>query len=375
MCGLCQNTTFAPTGPWYLLCPVKSIIFGTTLAFFVSGATIYAREEIKTYTIPKEVQRLADAAAVAAGQSQADTATPVKWTTPSDWQQQPARDMVIGSMSVPGKDGKSGEVSITTFPGDVGGEQANVGRWQAQVGAPSSASVKGESVTVGGIEGKLYDISGENGEIIAASIPREGATWFFKLKGDKETVASAKPAFREFLKSVQFTSGASAETAAPSAAPVDPHAGLGNVAAESAGTGPKMDVPSNWKEKAPGPMVVKSYSVTGSQGGEAVVAISTFGGDVGGKLANVNRWRAQLGQAPVDDAQLNTVAEAFDTQGGSGYMVDLEGTNSKTGQPARLVAIAVPHDGATWFYKLLGDKNTVMESKAAFLKFVKNVRY
>ncbi|MGZ5565925.1 MAG: hypothetical protein ACXWKG_02820, partial [Limisphaerales bacterium] len=101
----------------------------------------------------------------------------------------------------------------------------------------------------------------------------------------------------------------------------------------------------------------------------------SFPGDVGGKLPNVNRWCRQMGKPEVDDSRLNTVAPAFETQGGTGYSVDIEGTDVKTGKPARLVAVAVPHDGNTWFYKLLGDKDTVEESKAAFLKFVKSVRY
>jgi hypothetical protein len=153
----------------------------------------------------------------------------------------------------------------------------------------------------------------------------------------------------------------------------DPHAGLA-ATPETTRESPKMDVPPSWKEKAPGPMVLKSYTVSGSKDADATVAISSFPGDVGGKLGNVNRWRGQFGQPPIDESQLDKAAQTFETQGGTGYLVDIEGTD-RTGKPARLVAVAIPNGGNTWFYKLSGDKSTVEESKDTFLKFVKSVRY
>ncbi|MDB6058603.1 MAG: hypothetical protein JWO95_2447 [Verrucomicrobiales bacterium] len=357
----------------------------------VGATTIFARDDIRTYTIPKERHTEAS--------PQTESSAPVKWTAPSDWQERAPGNMVIGSLAVPGKNGKTADVSITMFGGDVGGELANLNRWRTQLGLkPVSEPGKSEGVSVGGETGKLYELSNNGSTISVASVPHNGSTWFFKLKGDSETVENAKPAFREFLKSVQFTDSGEAVNAAPAdphaglnVAPTtgsdphaglniapatgsDPHAGLENVPstqAESDVTGPKMDVPATWKEKAPGPMVLKSYTVSGASGGQAVVAISTFPGDVGGKLPNVNRWRRQMGQPDIDDSQLDTVAKPFET----GYSVDIEGTDAKTGKPARLIAIAIPHDGNTWFYKLLGDKNTVKESKATFLNFVKGVRY
>lgn len=121
-------------------------------------------------------------------------------------------------------------------------------------------------------------------------------------------------------------------------------------------------------------MVLKSYTVPG-KGGEATVAISSFPGDVGGRLGNINRWRRQMGQPEIDDSQLNTASQDFAADGGKGYLVDIDGTDARTGKPGRLIAVAIPHGGNTWFYKLSGEKSTVEESKDAFLKFVKSVRY
>src|ERR1019366_7968931 len=62
---------------------------------------------------------------------------------------------------------------------------------------------------------------------------------------------------------------------------------------------------------------------------------------------------------------------------GDGHLtvVDFIGTDSKTGQPARLVGAVVPQSGQTWFYKLMGDAKVVESQKAAFIQFVQGVKY
>lgn len=340
----------------------------------MASTTIFARDGIRTYTVPKEIKPSASTDTVppmaqqpTSSQSMIVVASiprngktwffklkgdpqtvetakpafqeflksveftdsgesPAKWKAPAGWEEQPAGNMVLGSFSIPGKDGSPADVTVTSFPGDVGGEASNVDRWRRQVGLPPATEPpQSQPVTVGGVEGKLYVIGGG---AAAGANPHGG-------------VASAP---------VEKT---------------NPHT------AASADAGPQMDVPTAWKEKAPGPMVLKSYSVSGSKGGNATVSITSFPGDVGGRLMNINRWRKQLSQPEIDESQVNSASQNFE----NGYLVDLEGTDVKTGKPARLIAAAIPHEGNTWFYKLLGDKATVEESKDAFLKFVKSVRY
>jgi hypothetical protein len=63
--------------------------------------------------------------------------------------------------------------------------------------------------------------------------------------------------------------------------------------------------------------------VAGADGTKGEVAISHFPGDVGGDLANVNRWRQQVALPPIDEAGL-AVSTAF------GYDVSLQ-TDPATG--------------------------------------------
>ena len=52
------------------------------------------------------------------------------------------------------------------------------------------------------------------------------------------------------------------------------------------------------------------------------------------------------------------------------YLVDIKGTNPRTGKQARMVALGVPHRGETWFFKLLGDEPVVAKEKDAFVQFI-----
>ena len=61
------------------------------------------------------------------------------WTAPAGWKAKPLSAMRKGSFAVAGSGGADADLSITAFPGDVGGELANVNRWRGQVQLPALA--------------------------------------------------------------------------------------------------------------------------------------------------------------------------------------------------------------------------------------------
>jgi hypothetical protein len=341
-------------------------LFIVACAVLVVDLSSRADEQIQSYTVPKE-HPAAQAAQSQPAQPASDipvNTAPIQWTLPESWQQLAPDGIRIGNFAVPGKEGAKATVAITSFPGDVGTELDNVNRWRRQLElAPVEQSeVSSESVTVDSSDAKLFDLSGSTARTIVALVRRNGATWFFKMTGDIGAVTDAKPAFMEFLKSVRFTGGSEA---APAATEV--------TAATADSSSPKWSVPSNWLEKAPGAMLFKSFSIADNAGASAAVTVSFFPGEVGGALANVNRWRGQMGLAPVAEDHLDGVADRLETAGGNATLVDFEGTDAKAGQ--RLVAIIAPHGENTWFYKLLGDKALVAKEKDSFVNFVKTVQY
>lgn len=141
----------------------------------------------------------------------------LQWTAPAHWQVKPASAMRKGSYAIAGEGGAVGDLSITAFPGDVGGETANVNRWRGQLQLASlteseiaASVVRLESHTLAIAVADCINPDGAAPQrILGAMVPFQGATWFFKLTGPAALVAGEKSAFLDFLKTVQPAAPAS----------------------------------------------------------------------------------------------------------------------------------------------------------------------
>lgn len=162
----------------------------------------------------------------------------------------------------------------------------------------------------------------------------------------------------------------------PSAAPAASPAPAGGSAmantpvATANGAALTWTAPASWTPKPAGGMRKGSYSVKGP-GGEADLAITAFPGDVGGDLANVNRWRGQLQLPPISQGELESATRHLDRNGLHLTVVDLVGTGSSA---QRILGVIVPHGGATWFFKLMGPDQLVAQERAAFLAFLDTIK-
>ena len=310
------------------------------------------------------------------------------WQTPEGWTEVPPGEMRVASFKIQGQNGKLADVSVVPLPGMPGTDDANVNRWRGQVGLPSVSpdelKKSGENVEAAGQPAQFYDIAGQNpgnGEaarILGVIQHRPDAVWFFKMTGDADLVEQQKPAFVAFLKSVNF-----AMAVQPGLPPAHPSMGdMGMDVAQAAAPGPVSSegkpgwqVPSGWQEVPGGQFLIAKFTFTGESGAAAAVNISRSPGEGGGLVGNVNRWRGQLGLAPLSEAEVNKSATAIDVQGGKASLMDLSGTDARTGQPTRLVGVMVPQSGQTWFYKLMGNAKVVESQKDAFTKFVQGVKY
>jgi hypothetical protein len=181
-------------------------------------------ERVASYRVPKEKDpelpmAAADAGAQpaqAAGPSMADTSVPTAggdslvWQAPAGWVPKAASAMRKGSFSVPGAGGEA-DLSITAFPGDVGGELANVNRWRGQVGltplGPEGLDASVSRFSANGLAFTLVDLTGQGDPgakaILGAIVPFGGSTWFFKLSGTGALVGGSKAAFVDFLHTVK----------------------------------------------------------------------------------------------------------------------------------------------------------------------------
>lgn len=156
--------------------------------------------------------------------------------------------------------------------------------------------------------------------------------------------------------------------------PADPHAGVpgfggtdpmtGTAIAAPSATGPalKWTAPAHWQPKPATAIRKGSYAIPGEGGAVGDMSIVSLPGDVGGELANINRWRGQLGLAPVAESEMASVVTQRDQHGLQVTIVDFSSADGH-----RMLGAMVPYSGSIWFFKLTGPEALVGHEKDAFL--------
>jgi len=134
-----------------------------------------------------------------------------KWgPIPKTWIATTPNPMRKGSWSVTQADGSKAEIAVTVFPGDVGGDTANVNRWRGQLGLEKVTDEKIKSdqspINVGNLTGRVYQLASADGKkfTTAVILPKNNATWFFKLTGDTAVVSSEKESFLKMVTQTQL---------------------------------------------------------------------------------------------------------------------------------------------------------------------------
>ena len=105
--------------------------------------------------------------------------------------------------------------------------------------------------------------------------------------------------------------------------------------------------------------------------GRIDVSVTVLPGAAGGELANVNRWRGQIGLPPVDDAALARERRAVATKAGQGSLYDF---TSEGQARSRVVAGLAVSGGNAWFLKMTGDERAVAAARPDFIRIVESLR-
>lgn len=315
----------------------------------------------------------------------------LKWASPlpEGWQEVPPGQMRVASFKV--QEGtKQADLGVVPLPGMMGSDLESVNRWRASVGLPTVTAEElpklAEKIEIAGQQGELYEQAGENpgsGEksrVQAAILRRKGVAWFFKFTGDDDLVAKQKPVFLSLLKSLTFLEAVPPSAGGelpPSHPPVaGSSAGGQGTGGDSAGSNkPVWEVPADWKEAPAGQFLVAKFTISGAGNGQAAVNVSASGGAGGGLVGNVNRWRGQLGLAELPEAEINKLVSPLETPAGKAVVVEMSGTDPRTGEKARLIGAILSREGFTWFYKLMGNEQVVDGQKDAFTGFVRSAKY
>jgi hypothetical protein len=319
------------------------------IALCVAAASACRREAIRVYVAPKDP-------VVAQPDSPASPRSRPRltWHLPKGWQQTDPGQVSVANFVVKSATGDA-SINITPMPNLAGRESMVVNMWREQLHQPP---LREEEITaaltpvqIGSETGHLFELTNEQRQIVTAMLHRADSSWFFKLAGDTATVAAKKPEFLAFLKTVSFPESSDEVDGEDSAATTSFH----------------WTVPEGWQKAAPGQMQVAKFLVTGADDKKSEVTVSIFPNNTGGTLLNVNRWRKQIGLAPIDEAELKQAVTALDPNTPDAVLADLTNENGH-----RLLGAIVPRGGQWFFYKMLGDAGVVAEQRDAFIAFAKS---
>ena len=185
------------------------------LAMTAAVATVGCGADSSVRTYEERVIRAHDEAPRAAVPQHAAPAS-LSWTAPEGWDEVPGSGMRKATFFAHSGT-QTGECSIVSFPGDVGGEAANLVRWAGQLGVTLSDEdaatfIEGaESFTTeSGIEGRIYDFSSllasaapGTPSMLASILDRGNEKVFVKLMGPAALLADEKERFHQLSVSIR----------------------------------------------------------------------------------------------------------------------------------------------------------------------------
>lgn len=137
---------------------------------------------------------------------------------------------------------------------------------------------------------------------------------------------------------------------------------------EAAQAAPELayTVPEGWEEFPPQSVRKANFRVS-DESGTAELAVTVFPGDVGGTLANINRWRGQIGLAPTDTEGMASMVRTITISNHRGLLANLQGPEQS------ILGGLLSFHGSTWFFKLQGATGTVAAQSEAMEAFLASV--
>jgi len=153
-------------------------------------------------------------------------------------------------------------------------------------------------------------------------------------------------------------------------------AGTEAPAGEASATGLVYETPKGWAEKPASTMRDVSFRFGPQEEGECYIA--RLPGAGGGLAPNVNRWRSQMGAAPLSDEEI----AALPTRplfGQPARYVSVDGTfspgmgSNQTFPEYRLVGLILSGEAGAVFVKMTGPRALVEQNGAAFDQFVSSL--
>ncbi len=326
-------------------------------------------EGIRVYRSPKD-RMVASAASLDMRDAPTSAAASrLTWDLPEGWQDQLGADAMRFATITDARAEHGASITVTSLPSRAGGLLANINRWRDQLDLPPIEESQlpevvrpfdGTQLPTVLVEliGPPAAEGGESRRMLAAIFEQPDATWFFKVVDSRAVIDQAEQDIMAIFRSIRPAQVAEASVA-PTIASA-PDAAL------------TFTVPTGWRED-PSPRTARITTIVPEGDPSTEIAVTSFPGDVGGELANVNRWRGQLSLPPVAtlDAE-ETTGATINSLPARVYRFSRAG--AEPGRPGIIVAF-VMHDGKSWFFKMSGPIEALDSHRSAFVEFIESVRF
>lgn len=271
-----------------------------------------------------------------------------QWELPEGWTNKGKSGMRYDTINI-GSAAHPIELTVTPLGPGSGDVAANVQRWAGQVGVnnPSANAIASyiDTITVAGKAATFVNIPGTGGD---------------------GSMASRQPP--------QNPNGGPNPTPRPTGQPMKV----------------TYKTPEGWDEQRAGGMRMASFSVTagGSTAEITVIPLPMNAAEAASPIANINRWRGQVGLPPltqkeiIDDLEAEDLGETpkyvrvikIDNQ--QALLTDMTAPESASPRETIVgVLHPIPEIGYIYFYKMKGPADLVAANRDKFLALLQSVAY
>ena len=341
----------------------------TTLKLVGPKAVVDAEKE-RFLQLAKSIRSGAGAATPAAPATGAPTGGGLQATTPPGWKELPPEPSMFKDLYYEVAGNPDATCYLTAAVG--GGLEGNLMRWYGQLGdePPTTGTAGLPSQQLLGKSGLLVEISGSyKGSAdykLLGIVSGEGQLCStLKLIGPRAVVDAEKAHFLQLAQSIRM-GGAAVN---PSQTPTAPTPGEGK------GPIASYKVPDGWKE-VPSSSSMRLF--TFQVGEQTELSVIVLGGNGGGMRPNLDRWRGQMGEQPLSDAEYQALTQ-IEVFGAKVPLLEMRGkfSDGMTGRAfddAAFFGVSAEQPDGAFFFKFTGPYAEAQAHRQEFLDFCASLR-
>jgi hypothetical protein len=316
------------------------------------------------------------------------------WKVPAGWKEEAGNGFREATIVIPADKRLEITVNKAGWTGTQENKLANVNRWRGQLQLPEiSAQQLGEVSHETKTGDRTITVVDMKGQFKSGGMtpPFAGGTFGPRATGGTRSGPNQPTNLPEGHPPVDLDPKIPAghppvEPNLPTGHPPidgtsEPPAGVAPPTKNASHSVPTFTAPSTWKQIAATPPYRVELSVVDGQRQAHVKLIDFRASDgpmMADPLANINRWRGEVGLEPLAKDGLAKASETIEIDGQPATFAAMVPDAAKSEQSkvvqATLAAIARRGD-QVWFIKLMGDRDLVAARKDEFKTFLKTIKF